>query len=189
MNSPKLCIKWFAIAGSDFAPEQLVPIFHQWIQQKLVSDHVLIDVADYSHVRNGPGIVLVSHEANFAFDRAEGRPGLLYTRLRGLSGTFLENLRAVTRASVTAAARLEEQTGGRLRFQTDQLLFGINDRLHAPPGDATFQAVQNDLKKFLSPLLGGTVTLEPRSDERRCFEVLVRSSAAPSIADLSLRLR
>ena len=40
-----------------------------------VPDHLLIDVADYAHVPNGPGTVLVAHEANIHIDRTTAGSG------------------------------------------------------------------------------------------------------------------
>jgi len=40
----------------------VIPIFHQWIQDQIF-DELLLDVANYSHVPEGPGVVLIGHEA------------------------------------------------------------------------------------------------------------------------------
>ena len=61
-----------------------------------IPDHLLIDVADYEHVPNGPGTVLVSHEANIHLDLADGRPGLLYIRKQPLKGDLRERIRALS---------------------------------------------------------------------------------------------
>ena len=44
-----------------------VPIFHGWIQCKIL-DGVPIDVADYAHVPDGPGVMLIGHEADRSID-------------------------------------------------------------------------------------------------------------------------
>ena len=48
--------------GSSVVP-QLIATFHQWIAVHAV-DEVLIDVADYSHVPGGPGVVLIGSDYN-----------------------------------------------------------------------------------------------------------------------------
>jgi hypothetical protein len=68
----------------------IVPVFHRWIQQKSFPNHLLVDVADYAHVPEGPGTLLVSHEANIHFDRDGGKPGVLYVRKQPAG----ENVRA-----------------------------------------------------------------------------------------------
>src|SRR5579872_6398840 len=120
MDVFKIAVKVFASAD-DFAPDQFVPIFHHWIQNQSVEGHRLIDVADYGHVANGPGTVLVSSEANFYTDRAEQRLGLLYSRKLPLPGSFQERLRAAVREALKAAAKLETEPllVGKLKFKTD----------------------------------------------------------------------
>src|SRR5439155_26999201 len=80
MNAQKLCIKLFLKDPAQLHGVKLVPIFQSWIQMHAIEDHLAIDVADYEHVPDGPGTVLVTHEANFALDNTGGRPGLLYQR-------------------------------------------------------------------------------------------------------------
>jgi hypothetical protein len=56
-------------------PVQLEPFigtFHRFIQQGVL-DGLLVDVADYSHVPNGPGIVLIGHDVDYGLDLVGGR--------------------------------------------------------------------------------------------------------------------
>jgi hypothetical protein len=80
MESSKLSVKFYVEESSQLKLADIVPVFHSWIQFHSIPDHLLIDVADYAHVPDGPGIVLVSHEANFYLDRFDSRLGLTYTR-------------------------------------------------------------------------------------------------------------
>ena len=89
----KINVKVFA-SQCTLHQEQFVPIFHRWIQNQSVEGHRLIDVAEYGHVLNGPGTVLISSEANFYTDSAEGRLGILYSRKLPLAGSFQDRLRA-----------------------------------------------------------------------------------------------
>src|SRR5581483_1646097 len=95
MDSHKLAVKFFIEDPSGLkTDEDFVPVFHRWIQTRAIADHQLIDVADYAHVKEGPGTLLVSHEANFHADLGGGRLGLLYVRKQPLpGGTFAERLR------------------------------------------------------------------------------------------------
>src|ERR1700728_3426497 len=106
----KIAVKVFA-SQSDLPAEQFVPIFHHWIQNQSVPGHRLIDVADYGHVINGPGTVLISSEANFYMDCAEGRLGILYSRKLPLPGSFKDRLLAAVREALKAAERLEKDPG------------------------------------------------------------------------------
>ena len=51
-----------------FPTRELVPVFHRWIQTGAIPGHLLVDVADYDHVPEGPGILLVAHEGNLGID-------------------------------------------------------------------------------------------------------------------------
>ncbi len=75
----KFGIKLF-FANSTKSLKEFIPVFHGWIQRQALPGHMLLDVHDYSHVHHGPGILLVSHEANISIDEAEGRRGLVYIR-------------------------------------------------------------------------------------------------------------
>jgi hypothetical protein len=68
MSQPyKFGVRLF-LTGPAPSLKDLVPIFHGLIQRRALAGHQLIDVHDYSHVANGPGILLVAHEANINFD-------------------------------------------------------------------------------------------------------------------------
>lgn len=43
---------------------KVIATFHEWIAARAL-DEVLIDVADYSHVPGGPGVVLVGYDHNY----------------------------------------------------------------------------------------------------------------------------
>jgi len=195
MDSSKLIIKLYADDRSaDFNAKDAVPIFHSWIQSRAIADHLLIDVADYTHVRDGPGVLLVAHEANYYLDRFDGRLGLSYSRKRPLEGTFAERLRFVVTSALEAAARLEETPAlaDRLQFRTDQLTFKINDRLLGPNNAETLDAVRPDLEQLMLQLYGdrATLQLDHNPDPRHLFEIklTVSSDPAPDLDTLLARV-
>src|SRR5437763_3400047 len=119
MQTPKLSLKFFAHDGSHADESVIVPLFHRWIQDQAIPGHLLIDVADYAHVKNGPGVVLVSHEANFSTDAAlDHRLGLLYQRKAPIDGDTTAQLRTVFHTALTAVSLLENsfELAGRLKF-------------------------------------------------------------------------
>ena len=186
MDSSKLAVKFFVKDASGIAADAFVPIFHSWIQEHAIADHLLIDVADYKHVRNGPGTVLVAHEANFSSDSADGRLGLLYTRKQPLPGDLTERIAATFRAAL-AAARLLEQVpslAGKLHFATDQAIFRINDRLAAPNTAETFEQIRPALAAFLADLYGGSVTLHQTANAEKLFEIRITARSSPSAESL-----
>ena len=194
MQSHKLSLKFFADdtgAVNALPSDTFLHVFHSWIQRQAFPGHLLIDVADYAHVPNGPGTVLVAHEANIHLDREEG-VGLLYVRKQPVAGatTFRERLAEVFRAALVAADKLQSDSDLlSIRFRTGDMVFRINDRLLAPNTEATFAAVSGDLQAFLAELFGSDVALEHRHDDpRRLFEVRIRPSAKRSVSDLLARL-
>src|SRR2546427_3757729 len=80
MDLYRLGIKFFSVAGQPIEPTEFIPIFHEWIQKQTIDNHLLIDVHNYSHIHDGPGILLVAHEGNFSTETADDRIGLLYYR-------------------------------------------------------------------------------------------------------------
>jgi hypothetical protein len=193
MDSHKLVLKFFAEDPHAVPHAALVPVFHSFIQSHALPDHLLIDVADYQHVHNGPGTVLVSHEANIYMDKGEGRPGLMYQRKQPLAGTssLRDRLAQVFSATLRAAARLEGDPalGGKLKFRTDEIVFRVDDRLLAPNTPETFKAVEPDLRAILGELFPGEkVTLEPRHDPLTLFEVKIRTGRSAPVADLLARV-
>src|ERR1700693_2074086 len=86
--------------------EPLIPVFHSWIENQN-GDELLIDVADYTHVPAGPGIVLIGHEGNYSVDNTGDRLGVRYNRKAKLNGGNQNVLAQATRAALTACQRLQ----------------------------------------------------------------------------------
>jgi hypothetical protein len=188
LDSSKLVVKFYIDDANKLAHDQIVPVFHSWIQFHSIRDHLLIDVADYAHVPNGPGIVLVAHEANIYLDDVDGRWGVTYSRKTPIAGSFGDRLRACFGTALEAAQLLEENAllGG-IKFRTNEASFKINDRLYAPNTPQTFAALKPDLEKFSHSLFGGNVTLEHKLDPKRLFEVKISASSMPPLSELLSR--
>jgi hypothetical protein len=121
---------------------EFVPIFHAWIRARAL-DLVLLDVADYTHVPHGPGVMLVAHEATFALDRADGRFGLRAQQRRPVEGSARDAVAVTLHQALTVADRLEadRRLRGRLSFDRSRFRVEANDRLRAPNNDASFDAL------------------------------------------------
>ena len=190
MDSHKIVIKLFAEDGSRIESHEFVPVFHSWIQQRAVPDHLLIDVADYAHVHNGPGTCLITHEANFYTDRGEGRLGLMYGRKQPFPGTFTDRVRQALTATLEGAKRLETdpRLAGRIKFKTDELLLSIADRWNAPSTPETFNAVRGELQQFFADAYGTDVALRQVGTDETPFKVEVVAKQKPTIDALLARL-
>jgi len=190
MDSSKLSVKYFFHDADAVEQEAFVPVFHRWIQGHALPGHQLIDVADYAHVPEGPGIVLVSHEANLSTDEVGHRRGLLYFRKTPIEGNLEARLREVFRSALLAAKLLQddEALAGKVTFRTDELHLRIHDRLLAPNTAQTFAAVKPALERFLSTLYGGGVSLSHQANEETLLEVKATASHSPSVGELLKRL-
>ena len=119
-DAERVQVKLFA-EGEAPKPLDLIPVFHRWIQDDVVKDELLVDVADYSHVPQGPGVLLVGHGADWYYDQGEGRPGLLFSRKRAFEGDLRARLRDAFRQALEAAKRLQDDPTTGLRFGTSEL--------------------------------------------------------------------
>ena len=187
MEMQHVNVKLIVENPGDVDLEPLIPIFHKWIQDQ-VCDELLLDVADYRHVKEGPGVVLIGHQANYSVDNTDGRLGVRYNRKAALAGSNQDRLRQAARAALKACERLESERNlnGRVRFNGREFEVSINDRLLAPNLEITRDAVEPDLRAFFEELLSGSdfSLSNNNGDSRRLFSVSVRASRPFGIADL-----
>ncbi len=108
MDLQKLNVKVFVERSDGIALTDFIDIFHGWIQ---ASDGDYYDVADYSHMQAGPGIVLIANDANVSIDETENRRGLLFSQKGWLTGSNQEKLRSVFRSALENCRKLEEEAG------------------------------------------------------------------------------
>ena len=161
-------IKLFVEDPSAITLTDAIAVFHRWIQTSTVPE-LLIDVADYSHVPHGPGVMLIGHEAYYSLDMGKGRLGLLYQRKARMEGPDVENLNAAWQTVRAAADLLEQEPEfrGKLQFRRDEVAITLNDRLLYPNTAATWVAAE----PVLCAVLDG-YTLVRNEDPRERFAVL-----------------
>lgn len=132
----KLDLKVLVRDPSRAEAEEFIPVFHRWITERVLPE-LLIDVADYSHVHEGPGVLLVGHDAIYAYDLSRGEPGLLYSRRRETSPELegIDALESRIESLLKCAFRAcdlieaEPQLEGRVAFDRHRLELSVNDRL------------------------------------------------------------
>jgi hypothetical protein len=166
--------------------ELLIPVFHRWIQEKVFEER-LLDIADYRHVPEGPGVILIGHEGDYSVDNTDGRLGVRYNRKAALEGDTRERLRQATLAALQACRRLESDAslGGTLQFNGQDVEIFFNDRLLAPNNDATRAAAEPGLRAFLDELFHGSeYSLSFDSDPRRLFGAAAKAARAFDTAEL-----
>lgn len=177
----RLELKLFAEPNGLSDPRELVPVFHGWIQARRLPGELLIDVADYTHVHHGPGVLLVGHRATYGMDRSDGRPGLLCRLRRPSSGDTRSRLRDLFRRAFQAAVFLgvEPSLGGRFRLRNDELRLRIHDRRFAPNEASTWSAVEPELSSFLASLYRTRVRLAPCAHAPEPFAIRAEIDRAP----------
>lgn len=151
--------------------DAFIPVFHGWVREGAF-DEMLIDVADYRHVPDGPGVLAIGHEADYSLDHAGGVYGLLYNRKAGLDGSNTDRYRAAF-ANACKACRLLETEFSELKFSRNRFSLIINDRALAPNTPETFAAFQPEFEAFLKERFGDGCTFEQTGEPRQRFGVQV----------------
>ncbi len=150
-------------------------------------DDVLVDVADYTHVQDGPQTILVGHRANYALDATAGRFGFLYARKRALEGSLSKNLEEVISAGLRACKRLDDddRLKGKVRFNGESAQIILNDRLEAANDADTFDALKSHLNPILDRLYAGaSYEISRDEDARRCLTVGIQATGEFAPAQL-----
>jgi hypothetical protein len=152
----RVCAKLYAAEPAGVADETFVPIFHEWIRKRAL-DAVLLDVADYTHAPDSPGVMLIGHDATYALDRSDGRFGLLVQRRRPTGDGGADAIAAALRGLVAVADKLEADRRllGKLSFDRSVVRVEANDRLRAPNTDASFEAFEPVVRDAVARVFAG----------------------------------
>lgn len=162
--------------GLDLAA--VIPVFHDLIREKQLPE-LLIDVADYAHVHQGPGVVLIGHGYDLYLDLREGRPGLLFNRKRDAEGGVEAVLNQGLDILLRAAARLEERLP--IRVGTERVQIRAIDRLRTPNCDETHAFLQPIVAKVASRLGAVKESVRgPAGREAYTLELSVDGGKRPS---------
>jgi hypothetical protein len=174
MNIQHINVKFFIENPESVKLVDYSVVFNTWIQRHAL-DELLIDVADYLHVHNGPGLILIGYEADYSLDNRAGHLGLLYNRKGQLEGTTQQKLAQAVRAALSVAQLLERENG--LKFNGQEVQVIINDRLLIPNKAEAFAELEPELKTFFDKLYDGTeYTITNNADPRERFTVNVKAA-------------
>lgn len=187
MKLDRFTVKFFAQPGHSVDEQIFIEIFQEWIRLGAL-DGVLLDVVDYRHVPQGPGVMLISHQVNYALDHGGGRFGLLAQRKLGRAGDLPTKIAELVRLSLEFADLLENdlRVEGTLKFETGVFELAANDRLAAPNTDAAFAALLPQVQaaaESIYPGRGATVT-RIANDPRERLTLRVDSGQALVIDDV-----
>ena len=167
MNELKqIDIKVFAEDASDVKATEFVAVLQRWIREHTIPG-TLIDVADYSHIHNGAGVILVGHQYNLSIDYVDGRMGLLVHYKLPAEETLEERIEAAMKVAFNACAILEEEGEfkARLKFSRTNFRFLASDRLHAPNSDEAYAQIAPALKAAAKAVSSGDAALTRVNDD------------------------
>ncbi len=152
----RIGVKVFVEDQETFDQARIIDVFHRWIQEDRLAG-TLVDVHDYTHVQEGPGVVLIAHEWHLRTDEAGGRIGLEYELKRGGSGSLAERIRAAISSVLVAATALEKDTAedNPVRFSAREMTFRLTDRLAVPATESALDEVTEELASVLTDFYGG----------------------------------
>ncbi len=181
MNLQKINVKFFLERGMDVPLPAFIPVFHRWIQEDKL-EGLLVDVAEYTHVYQGPGVLLVAHEANYSLDEENGKRGFLYNQKRTPEKSAEDHLKTAFRRVIAACLILEREPEftEKIKFAPNHLQVFVNDRLEAPYNPETLGLLEETLNPFLNQLYGGEKYLmlhEKNPQKRTGFEIKVEKAA------------
>lgn len=148
---------------------ELIPIFHRWIRESRLGDVLLIDVADYRHVPNGPGVMLIGDGVQWKLDSGGGELGLVFARKRDAIGPAETKLGEAFDRLLVAVEALEAEPAlrGRLRFRRDHGLITVMSRLVATNDEATYDQLAAEIARFWAARFPGEISLERASSDPR----------------------
>jgi len=186
MDLQKISVKIFTGECKHFPLTDFIDIFHGWIQR---SEGIYHDVADYSHIQAGPGIVLVAGDANVSIDETGNRRGLLYSQKSKLSGSNLEKLSTVLRSALENCLRLEQEPAlrGQLRFAGNQVEILVNDRLAAPNTREAFEKIRPEID-FLARCLYASTNFTLSCDAKDLRQRLSVTISTPLLVETNALL-
>lgn len=168
-------------------PDAFFKVFNTWIPD---SPEIFVDVADYKHVHDGPLIALVGHHEDYWLDAGGGRPGILYNRRTRTEGTNEKKLTDSLRSLLKTCRRIEQdpEFGGRVKFNTREILMTINDRGTAPNTKETYEEVKPALEKILTRAYANTPSLKHLDNKRQRFSVQITAEKPAPLDTLLQRL-
>jgi hypothetical protein len=178
MDLQKLNVKIFVEQPNLIPLTEFIAVFHGWIQTTEGEYH---DVADYSHMHAGPGIVLIASDANVSIEETKSRRGLLFCQKAPLPGSNREKIRHVVRSALEKCRKLEEEPAlrGKLRFVPSEVMISVNDRLIGSNSDEPFNQIKDEVAAVARELFGGAeFALERDTEPRQRLNVSFKTNAA-----------
>lgn len=188
MKLERLQLKLYARTPLELDPAEIIPVFHTFIRDDSLGE-LLIDVADYTHVHEGPGVVLIGHASDYWLDLGEGRPGLLHFRKRDGAQDPVERLVDAYRRALFAALQIEKELGDQLRFSATEARLVLLDRLELSNDDESFARLKPTLSAALERVYAGVpFELAREGGAKQALTIRIVARGAPDLATLHDRV-
>jgi hypothetical protein len=187
----QLSVKFFLKEPEVIDTDQLIPIFHRWIRENALGDDLMIDVADYRHVPQGPGVMIICHEGHYAMDEGGAGIGFSYSAKRDAVGPAQERLALAFTRVLSACRQLEDEASlPGIEFDGARMQVQVMSRLAAENTVDDFRVLEGELKVFLPNLYGNASlnVLPLDADSRAPLGATVEAQSDVGVATLFERL-
>ena len=191
IKAPKrLAVKFSLRRQPQRQPDHILPIFQRWIQEHTVPG-MLIDVIDYKHVPDGPAVVLIADEADYAYDLADGSPGLNYVQKRDMPAELGDATRLVFLHALLGAQALEAEAPDDLVFDYSSAKVSFLDRMEYRNESAVYARIRDHLAAVMGEIYAAPVQLVRVSEDPRRLLAVQVSAASDTIdpGEISARLQ
>lgn len=177
MTPARLSLRFPAVrAADDLTP--VIELFHRCIQRGLV-EGLLIDVADYRHVPQGPGVLLVGHDVDYGVEA----DGFAVVRKRCEDAAAIQ-LRDALRMGLGALDALADDGALPVEVDRDRFTVEVRDR-RLGDRDEVASVLADEVTPTLQELFGEDVTVAAvAGDPRDPAQVSVTVPAGSSVTAL-----
>jgi len=162
--------------------EQFLPVFYDWIRLELL-EGLFIDVADYSHVPGGPGVLLIGDRIHLAVEfGAENRFGISFQDKRQGDKANPDRIEAAIRKILRASLALEQddRISPALIFEPEIIRVRVSGTV------SSTEVLRSRLEKIFRKIYGEIpVNISPTSQEGTPLLTLeVKAESTKSIREL-----
>ena len=179
LSLDRIDLKLFLDDSVEVDWEGCVQVFTHWLKAD-PDEEEWLDIADYTHMPQGPGVLVIGPEKHVSIDDRRGELGVLYSRREPFSGTNIERLQQLVSETARFACLLEEADIG-VKVKTDRLEFIVNDRLGFPNDAETAAALEADLRAALES--AGELSFERYESPSERLNLTVRPAEPLTAAD------
>ena len=148
-----------------------IETFHRCIQRGLV-EGLILDVADYRHVPQGPGVLLVGHDVDYGL----AEDGFSVVRKRSAHDEVAAQLRDALRMGLGALDAVADDVGLDVEIDRARFTVAVFDRSLGPAAEVA-PALAEEIAPLITELYGGDVKLAPveAADPRQAAAVHVEA--------------